>query len=462
MDPVSDALAFGARFLGAQAGQKRSDPFVQSGIVTDRTSSYSQMAKGRIGYGASRASRSRIPVVSRSRINATRKRKTSTKKRKRKTPRGSFKKPKRLKRVSVKYHKHRYEQQSKIDKTADYVYIKVNDQFHRDAVWQAMSDAVIRPLLAKYCKFYPLQDDDKLETGTNSNCYALAFDFKRVRTNGQEVYLPFNASDATVVSQSVIITDRTYEQMRTAFASLIAGLADGAGGVAPDTDTVGYFPYKVSILSTSAQTVVEANKSIQAYTEHLGETMIDLKFVQKTSFLNKTKNDAGTTDMQTSGQNPVKGKLYQFSHMEPRLKDHFTTGVRTQFQDDEAIGVVAVTPTEAELKHPLDAKYWLKNCTKESSIYLNPGATKTHSTSSSIKGKLSTLIERIYYSRFDKGSFGHSSMFMFDLVHHSDNTAGNQTHLEFEFNRVCQVFSAGKLRQPKIYIPDFDATDVSI
>ncbi|MDC1486859.1 hypothetical protein N8134_04930, partial [Flavobacteriales bacterium] len=47
-------------------------------------------------------------------------------------------------------------------------------------------------------------------------------------------------------------------------------------------------------------------------------------------------------------------------------------------------------------------------------------------------------------------------MFMFDMVNHSKNNAGVQIDLELEYKRTCLVESYGKLKQPKIYIPDFD------
>ena len=82
---------------------------------------------------------------------------------------------------------------------------------------------------------------------------------------------------------------------------------------------------------------------------------------------------------------------------------------------------------------------------------LQPGQTKSHSTVYKVKGKISTLIERIYYSGYDKGTFGQSSLFMFDMVHKSDQTPTTT------YKRLCIVQSAGKLKTPKLYIPDFEA-----
>ena len=87
---------------------------------------------------------------------------------------------------------------------------------------------------------------------------------------------------------------------------------------------------------------------------------------------------------------------------------------------------------------------------------LQPGETKSHSTVTTIKGKISTLIERFYFSGFDKGTFGATSLFMFDMVHKSDQTPTTT------YKRSCLVQSAGKLKSPKIYIPDFEATTVDL
>lgn len=453
------------RGLGSRFGYSfgSSNPFNQSGIVTDRTTPRSHMAKRSIGYRSSTKKRSTGRVVSKKRVVATRKKSNKKTSKRKRVATGSFRKPKRVKRVSVKYHKHRYEQEAKITKASSNVYVKTNDQYTRDAVFMAMSDAVLRPVLAKYCKFYPLQDSDVLDSGTGGNHHRLAFDFKRVKTNGQNVVLDALATDQTVQDQTVLLTDRSYDQMREDFSAMLKTYADcnvSASGTSPPDDTVAYFPYKLRVLRYSLATAAATAEVINNTFEHLGETMLDLKFSQKVSFLNKTKNDSNDSSLTTSGQNPLKGKIYQFSHMEPRLLDHFTTSSSQVIQDNESLGVFVFNPTEAELQHPLDAKYWLKNCTKESSIYMRPGSLKSHSTTKQIKGKLSSLIERLYYSYFDKGSFGCSSMFMFDMVNHSLDNAGNQVNLELEYKRTCLVQSYGKLKQPKIYIPDFDTAQL--
>jgi len=370
---------------------------------------------------------------------------------------GSFRKPKRLKRVSVKYHKHRYEEEGKLTKDQSYAYVKTNDQYNRNAIFMAMADALLRPILRKYCKFTPLQDSDVFPT--HPDFKRLAFDFKRVRVDGVESFKDAMANAQNTIDYTVVLDGQTYDQMRNKLSEMIRLAADATSSLVPNNDTVAYYPYKLRIIDSAGLT--------RTTFEHLGETMIDIKFNQKVSFLNKTKNDAGNNEIQTLGQNPLKGKLYQFSHMEPRLKDHFDTIYRTTFQDDEDLGVACFPLADnspalpVELQHPLDAKYWLKNCTKESSIYLKPGQHKMHTTSKVIKGKLSTLIERLYYSGFDKGSFGCSSMFMFDMVHHGMNDAGNQIPIELEFKRTCFAFSHGRLVQPKLYIPDFDVQSLA-
>lgn len=440
------------RGLGSRFGYSigSSNPFNKSGIVTDRTTPRSHMAKRSIGYRSSAKKRGTTRVVSKKRVAATRKKSTKKTSKRKRVAKGTFRKPKRVKRVSVKYHKHRYEEEGKIDKSQGYCYVKTNDQYNRGAIFMAMSDALLRPILRKYCRFIPLQDSDVFPT--HPDFKRLAFDFKRVRVSGTESFIDSMADAQNILNYTVLLDGQTYDQMREKLAEMIRLAGDASSGSnIPDDDTVAYFPYKLRIVDT--------NDVVRTTFDHLGETMIDLKFSQKVSFLNKTKNDSNNNNTDTTGQNPLKGKLYQFSHMEPRLKDHFTTSYRQIIQDNETLGVYAFPidgDVEPELQHPLDSKYWLKNCTKESSIYLAPGGYKTHSTSKIIKGKLSTLIERLYYSGFDKGSFGCSSMFMFDMVHHSKNDAHALINLELEYKRTCFAFSYGRLFQPKLYIPDFD------
>ncbi len=137
-----------------------------------------------------------------------------------------------------------------------------------------------------------------------------------------------------------------------------------------------------------------------------------------------------------------------------------STGLKALLQSDEpTYGMAKYTSVQAEdvhLAHPLAAKFWLKNCAKESNFLIRPGGLMTHNTTKSIKGKLSTLIERFYFSGFDKGSFGQCSLFMFDMVHITDQTPA------ITFKRHCVVQSAGKLKSPKLFIPDFEAVQQDI
>ncbi|MDC1486861.1 hypothetical protein N8134_04940, partial [Flavobacteriales bacterium] len=186
-----------------------------------------------------------------------------------------------------------------------------------------------------------MQDSDTLVT--NPDVATFIFFYKRVKYDG---------TVGTDLQQSVGLANKSYEALRQEFKAHLIFHADGSSAVAPDSDTVARFPWKLEVRDSS--------NVVRDTFEHVGETMLDLKFSQKVSFVNKTKNDAGNYETMTTGQNPLKGKLYQFSHSAPRLLDHFDVANRAEFQNDETLGVFAFTPVEVELAHPLDAKYWLK------------------------------------------------------------------------------------------------------
>jgi hypothetical protein len=474
MDPVSDAIAFGTRFLAAQARQKRSSPFAQSGI-TNRTSSYSKMAKGRIGYGASRRARGRIPVVSQKRVGATRKKRTSTKKRKL-APRGRFKKPKKVRKIGTKYHNHRYEQEGTCNAGTHYMYVNVNSCFKRTAIWDAMADALLRPILKKELKFVPLQDTDKIGNIATQSPIVIVFDFRRINgISGAKNDQLGLSSDALLVTNRLDLDDVTYDVMRTRMSFMLqywadAGPASGLLGsnlattVAPSSDTVAYFPFAYSVLSHTNTTASTAAAYVVSRFEHVGDSMIDLKFLQKISFVNRTLAEGGGAPGEFTdrlGINPLKGKLYQFNHAAPRLTDHVdvSDAFKLSIEADTVDGIDKITSgltADSHLSHPLSSKFWLKNCTKETNIMLQPGETKSLSTVHAFKGRLSTLIERFYFSGFDKGTFGACSMFMFDMVHKSDQYPATT------YKRSCLVQSAGQLKSPKLYIPDFEAATVNL
>jgi hypothetical protein len=396
----------------------------------------------------------------------------STKKRKRLAPRGKFKKPKKVRKVSPKYHNHRIEFEGTCNAGQAFMYVGVNNCGHRTAIWQAMSDAVLRPILAKEFKFYPLQDTDKIGNMTaTTGPISLVFDMKRVTGIGgvDQVIRPLEGtpSDANLALLRLDTDDQTYDQMRTRMMLILSFWADAsdtspptsAANVAPSSDRVGYFPCKYTVVASTTTSASTTAAYVLATNEHVGDTMIDLRFSQTIMFVNRTLAEGGSAagqDLDRLGTNPLKGKLYEFNHSAPRILDHvdMSTTLRNSIQSDTTNGMAKYTSTDAadsHLAHPLSAKYWLKNCQRESSIMLQPGQTKSHTNVHSIKGKLSTLIERLYFAGYDKGTFGSSSLFMFDMVHKSDQTPTTT------YKRMIRIQSYGKLRSPKIYIPDFEA-----
>jgi len=290
-------------------------------------------------------------------------------------------------------------------------------------------------------------------------------------TNPSNVIAP---SDSYLIDCRLNLDNATYDTMRTRMAVMLKLWADGnpaGNGTAPGADTVAFFPYKYHVCNANHTTMQanSVNDYVESTYEHVGDTMIDLQFSQKLVFVNRTLAEGGGDlgqNIDRLGTNPIKGKVYQFNDATPRILDHvdLTVDFRTAIQSEpntagfgmaryQTAAFGTVGGVDNHLAHPLAAKYWLKNCSKETNFFLKPGGSLSHSTTKSIKGKLSTLIERFYYSGFDKGTFGQCSLFMFDMVNH---TATSQLPTT-TYKRSCLVKSAGKLRSPKLYVPDFEA-----
>lgn len=431
-----------------------SNPFSKSQVTT-KTDNFSKPATPDWMAKAPRGPRGKQVIRKRSAFPKRQPVKRKSTKRKRLSPRGKFNKPKKVRKVATKYHNHRYEVEGTCNAGQHYMYVGVNDCYSRNAIWDAMSDALLRPILAKECKFFPMQDTDSIGNinGAQTKC-VIVFDFKIVAgISGAQTNFSGLASDANLALARLDLDGTTYDTMRTRMSTVLQQFAGGT------TANNGYFPCAYHTCTTNSTTASTVLASVETKFEHVGETMIDLRFSQKTMFVNRTLAEGGGTtgqDLDRLGVNPLKGKLYQFNHSGARILDHvdMSTALKTSIQSDPPTGMDKYTSTavaDSHLAHPLSAKFWLKNCVKESSILLQPGQTKSHSTVHAIKGRLSTLIERFYYSGYDKGSFGASSMFMFDMVHKSDQTPSTT------YKRMCIVQSAGKLKSPKIYIPDFEA-----
>ena len=421
-----------------------------SGILTD------PMAKAPRGARGKQVIRKRTGFPKRQPVKRT------SSKRKRLAPRGKFKKPKKVRKIATHYHNHRYEVEGTCNAAQPYMYIGVNDCYKRTAVWDAIADALIRPILKREFKFVPQQDSDKLGFAQlGSAASVLLFDFRRVNgIGGAKEDQLWSTSDALMALNRVDCDNVTYDVIRTRMSAVLQYWADGVVSATPAADTVAYFPFAYSVSSNGATSVVATvDDYMVTRFEHLGDTMIDLVFKQKTMFVNRTKAEGGGTagdDLDRLGTNPLKGKLYQFNSAVPRILDHtdMSVALRTLIQSDPPSGMDKYESSDAadsHLAHPLSSKFWLKNCSKESDIMLQPGQTKSHSTVYKLKGRLSTLIERFYFAGFDKGTFGSSSLFMFDMVHKSDQTPATT------YKRTCIVQSAGKLKSPRMYIPDFEA-----
>jgi hypothetical protein len=454
-----------------------SNPFVKRKVTT-KTDNYSKPATPDWMAKAPRGARGKQVIRKRTGFPKRQPVKRTSSKRKRLAPRGKFKKPKKLRKIGTKYHNHRYEQEGTCNAGTHYMYVNVNSCFKRTAIWDAMADALLRPILSKEFKFRPLQDTDKVgDIPRNSDPTLIVFDFKRVNgVSGAETKILGLSSNANLVRCRLDVDNVTYDVMRTRMSFILQDFADAgpssgllgsnlATTVAPSTDSVAYFPcaYHVAVDNGTADAAT-VTASVSRSFEHVGDTVVDLKFAQKIMFVNRTPAEGGGTtgqDLDRLGINPLKGMLYQFNHSSPRLNEHVdvSDAFRLSIQANTADGIDKITSglgADDHLSHPLSAKYWLKNCVKETSIMLQPGQTKALSTAHSIKGKLSTIIERFYFSGFDKGTFGACSMFMFDMVHKSDQ------YPALTYKRSCLVQSAGQLKSPKLFIPDFEAATLNL
>tara|TARA_B110000240_G_C13482661_1_gene445985 strand:- start:272 stop:1816 length:1545 start_codon:yes stop_codon:yes gene_type:complete len=458
-----------------------------TGGIRQKTDDYLSSIEKRANMPRSASRPKRVPGGKRPRVKPTMRR--STKKRKLKR---TVKRPSKKRKVSAtKYHVHRYEQEGTCNSTQPFMYVGVNDCYSRDSIWDAIADSLLRPILAKEFKFYPLQDTDKIgnmyQYSASVPC-ALVFDFKRVTapgsgTSGEEHLiqpLVTGTGNANALPDCyMLLDDATYDTMRQRMSYILRHWADAdnvgsnvGNGTAPLADTVAFFPYQYHVVSGadgawSTDQPQLATRVVRTGA-HLGDTMIDLQFSQKLVFVNRTLAEGGGVEGQNIdrlGTNPLKGKVYQFNDASPRILDHvdMSPAFKTLIQSSPTTGQFGMDRYQTlyhgpggldnHLAHPLAAKYWLKNCAKETNFFMKPGGSLTHNTTKSIKGKLSTLIERFYYSGFDKGTFGQCTLLMFDMVNH---TATSQLPTT-TYKRSCFVKSAGKLRAPKLYVPDFEA-----
>jgi len=360
---------------------------------------------------------------------------TSTKKQ------GSFKKAKKIRTKPSKFAKRHYDDYGSLERD-HCAYIGFQRHGCKDRMWSILGEALTKALMAKL-KMYPRSYDE--EFGNITNVDRLTIEYKRVTVPG----------GVDEPAADVLSFDNTtsFEELSALVASSLKSKAERVS----DLDTFyAYYPVKATWY----------NSADADYTRYvildLGESMVEMYATQVITVKNLTPNDGGTSDLDVVGVNPIHGKKYEFNNFRPKLIDSIhqqnafldafyevddVTGINT------ALAIPGAANADNIIAHPPVPRQLFTNCARSTPISMGAGGVKIERTTFKMKHKLSTLIERIYYNQYDKGSFGGCTFFAFER---KTRSVTGESRVKISFDRALHMSAFCKLAVKKTMLKHYD------
>jgi len=361
---------------------------------------------------------------------------TSTKKQ------GSFKKAKKIRTAPSKFAKRHYDDYGSLERD-HCAYIGFQRHGCKDRMWSILGEAMSKAMLAKI-KFYPRAYDEPMEAITMvDRLYVI---FKRVAVPGgaeEEITPPPVQFDHTT----------TFEQ----FASQVTDMLKDYAERDDDNDQhYAYYPFRASFENSNS------DDNYRVLMQDLGESIVELYATQVITVKNLTPNDGGTSELDVVGVNPIHGKKYEFNNFRPKLidtieRDNAFLGAFYEVDDTTGINTALTIPGELNrdniIAHPPVPRQLFTNCARAASISMGAGGVKTERTTFKLKHKLSTLIERIYYNQYDKGSFGGCTFFAFER---KTRSVTGESRVKISFDRALHMSAHCKLAVKKTMLKHYD------
>lgn len=413
------------------------------------TSKYVERASDQIGYKKPTQKSKKMPrktpyAKKRARDKAMmprtsnkRKRKTSTKKQ------GKFKKAKRIRTTPSKFAKRHYDDYGEIDRD-NCAYFGFQRHGSKSRMWTIIGEAMTKAMLAKI-KIYPRAYDEPLTGVTHFDRLQLLY--KRVPVPGGNPVTPVSATLSFTAAT-------TYEGLASLVTNSITSFAERTN----EQDLVyAWYP-------TQALWYKSNDPGSRLIIEDLGESVIELYATQNITIKNLTPNDAGTSELDVVGVNPIAGKKYEFDNFRPKIIDTLETNnpalAAFQYVDDvSGVNATLTLPGAANadslIAHPPVPRQLFTNCKRSSIIYMKAGGIKKEVTKFKMKHKLSYFIERIYYNQYDKGYFGGCTFFA--LERKTRSVTGN-SRVKISFDRELHMSAYCQLKTQKTMLKHYQNT----
>jgi hypothetical protein len=363
-----------------------------------------------------------------------------------------FRKAKKVTKAKGVFAKRHFDDYGTITRNhALYVGFQSHGSYNR--VWDILGEAVTKQILAKM-KVYPRSYAETMGDTTQFN--RLKLTFKRVSAYG---------IDEEAANTIFFGPTTTFEVLATAVADQMQAHATADGTVAPNSDTVARYLHEAVAYNDAS-----ADYS-RLVIKDIGDSMINLMVNQKIRLQNISLNDSGTKDLDVVGINPLSGRKYVFTNQAAKLID---TMQKTHTALDflaQGRGTGGFNDGVIPGNHPADgdsvfanippANQLFTNCKATAPISMAAGGMKHETTSFKMSGKLSTLVERIYYAGFDKGSWGGLTWFGF-VRNYRQGSGATADQLSVGFNRDVHMMASCKFKVQKSMLKHYDNTDMGV
>jgi len=321
-----------------------------------------------------------------------------------------------------------------------------------DRLYDIIGESVAKSILARL-KIYPRSYDEPLSTPDYDTC-----DLTFTRING------LTGTDDTV-GAAVTIHGSSFKTMGNVIGNQLQYYADSS----PSATHSARYLSQIDVYNAADDS--KAKMQIK----DVGESIVSVKVRQKIRFQNITKNIDGNVNLDQAGLNPLRGRKYVFANYRPKLigeiqklsTDYDSFQVATPVNGAPGIGVMPASgslPADDPVGHPPIAKQLFTNCKASAAISMPAGCMKNEYTSFTMTHKMKTLIERIYFTIYDKGAFGGCTWFGLEKSNRQAKPSGatNDDRIAVGFNREVHMYGKCKFAVQKSMLKHYDATDCQL
>jgi len=438
---IRNAVLWAAAQVGGFTGQRLvREGLKLTGVIaaaqTTRANMTTRRPKRR-GKGPSR--RNFGPVVRKTVRRSTKKRKTVKRKA---TIRKTIKRKKRkfVHKVDLKGTKRHFDDFGTVTRNHA-LYMGFESHGSKVRMWGVIAEAIAKELFAKM-QCYPRSYDETFPNLTNYD--TLLISFKRVT-------VPGGVDDVIDVSVSF----NHQSTLETLAASLYTHIVYHAD----ITNTTKSAMYMDKILIYNS-----ANPDNNRITiKDIGESVLSFSASQLIKFQNLTPNNDGGTALDVTGVNPISGLKYEFKNHRAKLVSEIQAlnTLYDKFQENTATGFLpgfALPAPDDRLGQPPPAREIFTNCAASSKISMAPGGFKVDRTTFKMKHKLSTFVERIYYSGYDKGNWGATNWYGFErsIRQVPDSTHTKEDSISLSWNRELHMAASIKFKVKKSMLKHYE------